>query len=247
MTSSPVNYLVVIPARMESTRLPNKPLVDIAGKTMIQRTYEQTAKAVSNDSLMVATEDKRIKDHLEELGYNVMMTSDKCLTGTDRVAEVASKTDYDYYINVQGDEPIINPMDIQKVIEQISLYPGEIINGYSSIDSEEDYISLTIPKLVFRPDGRLLYMSRAPIPGNKNCRFEKAWRQICIYAFPREALKAFSEQREKTILEGLEDIEILRFMEIGYDVRMVELSGESIAVDNSEDLEKVIKKLNDVK
>jgi 3-deoxy-manno-octulosonate cytidylyltransferase (CMP-KDO synthetase) len=247
MTNNSHSYLVVIPARMASTRLPNKPMVDIAGKTMIQRTCEQTVKAVSNESLMVATDDHRIKDHLESLGYHVMMTSDACLTGTDRVAEVASKTTYDYYINVQGDEPLINPDDIQKVIDQISVYPGEIINGYTPIDSEDDYRSLSVPKVIFRPDGRLMYMSRAPIPGNKQGNFRQSWRQICIYAFPRQALAEFAAQREKTMLEALEDIEILRFMEMGYDVRMVELSNQSIAVDNPKDVDKVIQRLNEGK
>ena len=247
MNDIPLNFVVVIPARMASTRLPNKPLVDIAGKSMIQRTCEQTNLAVSKDSIIVATDHERISDHLTLLGYNVMMTSDKCLTGTDRVAEVAAKTNFDYYINVQGDEPIINPDDIRKIIDQLNKYPGEIINGYAPIKSDEEYRSLSIPKVVFRPDGRLLYMSRSQIPGNKKGEFEKSWRQICIYAFPKEALIRFTEHTRKTALEALEDIEILRFMEMGDDVRMIELSDQSIAVDNLEDIEKVINRLNEIR
>lgn len=246
MNASSLSFVVVIPARMASTRLPNKPLVDIDGKSMILRTCEQTSLAVSKDSIIVATDDVRIKDHLTVFGYNVMMTSENCLTGTDRVAEVAAKTNFDYYINVQGDEPIINPDDIKKVINHLTKYPGEIINGYALIESEEDFRSLSIPKVVFRPDGRLLYMSRSPIPGNKKAEFEKSWRQICIYAFPKEALVEFAKQSVKTDLEALEDIEILRFIETGYDVRMIELSDQSIAVDNPEDIAKVINRLNEI-
>ena len=116
-----------------------------------------------------------------------------------------------------------------------------MINGYSSIDSIINYNSLTIPKVVFRPDGRLLYMSRSSIPGNKNGIFQKSWRQICVYAFPKKALVEFSSLKEKTVLEQEEDIEILRFLEIGYEVRMIELSKDSIAVDTQEDLELVRK------
>lgn len=239
-------YLVVVPARMASTRLPNKPLIDIAGKSLIQRTCEQVKLAVPIESIVIATDDSQIQDHLINLGYNVMLTSENCLTGTDRVAEVASKTDFDYYINVQGDEPLINPEDIKMVIDLITKFPGEIINGYAPIHSKDDYLSVSIPKVVSRPDGRLMYMSRSPIPGNKYSKFNKAWRQICIYAFPKESLIKFANQSKKTELEALEDIEILRFIELGYEVRMVELSDQSIAVDTPEDVVKVLNKLNEI-
>lgn len=239
-----MKFLVVIPARLASTRLPNKPLLDIAGKSMLQRTYEQCLKAVDSENLLIATDSSLIVEHAHSLGFNVALTSDECLTGTDRIAEIAEKSDFDYYINVQGDEPLINPEDIKKVIEAVDKYPGEIINGYTEIDSETDYFSRTIPKVVFRQDGRLLYMSRSPIPGNKSGEFIKSWRQVCIYAFPKKALMAFANQKEKTQIENIEDIEILRFLEMGYEVRMVSLSDESIAVDTQEDLNRVIKRLN---
>lgn len=239
------SFLVVIPARLASTRLPRKPLVSILGKTMIQRTCEQVEKAVSRENFLVATDTLEIFDHIEGLGYRALMTSDKCLTGTDRVAEIARATDYDYYINVQGDEPLINPEDIKKVISKIVDYPGEVINGYTEILEEYEYRSRSIPKVVFRPDGRLLYMSRAPIPGSKVEDFQKAWRQVCIYSYPKKVLHKFEAAKKKTILEGLEDIEIIRFLEMGYEVRMIPLSGISIAVDKPEDIEKVINRLNE--
>lgn len=239
------SFLVVIPARLASTRLPRKPLVSILGKTLIQRTCEQVEKSVSRENFLVATDSTEIFDHIDGLGYRAMMTSDKCLTGTDRVAEIAAATEYDYYINVQGDEPLINPEDIKKVISKIAEHPGEVINGYAAILEEEEYRSRSIPKVVFRPDGRLLYMSRAPIPGSKADDFQKAWRQICIYSFPKKSLYEFAAAGKKTILEDVEDIEILRFLEMGYEVRMIPLSDISIAVDNPEDVDKVIKRLNE--
>lgn len=238
-----MKYVIIIPARYKSTRFPGKPLVDIAGKSMLLRTYEQCLKAVEKELVYVATEDQRIVDHCNENGMNVLLTSDECLTGTDRVAEFAQKVKADYYINVQGDEPLFNPEDIKKIINAIDLYPGEILNGYCAINTEKQYKSVSIPKVVFRPSGALLYMSRSAIPGNKKSDFLKAWRQICIYAFPHHALEKFYHSKTKTPLEEIEDIEILRFLELNLEVRMIELSDESIAVDNPEDLNEVIIKL----
>lgn len=235
-----MRFIVVIPARMASSRLPGKPLIDIAGKSLIQRTYEQCIKAVAPSLVYVATDDTKIEQHCKELGIQVVMTSSECLTGTDRVAEVAGQIDADVYINVQGDEPLMNPQDILHSIEAAINHPGEVINGYARIMSEDLYRSLSIPKVVFRPDGRLLYMSRSPIPGNKNSNFITSWRQVCVYAFPKDALMAYANYGTKTPLEEMEDLEIIRFLEMGYEVRMIELSEESIAVDTPEDVVKVI-------
>ncbi len=238
------DYLIVIPARLASTRLPNKPLIDIEGKSMIQRTYEQCLKAVHHpDDIVVATDHSEIFKHIKHLGYNAIMTSDLCLTGTDRVAEVSELIDAKHYINVQGDEPLINPRDIKKVIASIKQSGDKILNGYTSIDSIEEYKSLTIPKVVFREDKRLLYMSRASIPGNKKGDFINAFRQICIYSFPKSTLKKFKDHVGKTFFEELEDIEILRFLEMGMEVYMVEMSSSSIAVDTQDDLERVRTKI----
>jgi len=234
--------IIVIPARMQSSRLPGKPLIDIAGKTLIQRTYDRCIMAVPKEQIYVATDNVEIFKHCKQSNMQVVMTSENCLTGTDRVAEVAEQIEANYYINVQGDEPLMNPQDILDTIKAAEKYTGEIINGYAPIN-EEDYKSLTVPKVVIRPDGRLLYMSRSPIPGNKNGSFQKAWRQVCVYAFPKIALQTFIKEGKKTPLEAQEDIEILRFLELGYEVRMIPLSVDSIAVDVPEDVERVKQKL----
>lgn len=237
-------YILIIPARYASTRLPGKPLVDIAGKPMIQRVYEQCLKAVAKEKIYVATDDQRIYDAVLEFGGQSIMTSPDCPTGTDRVAEVAKQIPADFYINVQGDEPLFNPEDIQRCIVACRAYPGEVVNGFAAIDREEDYFSRSVPKVVFRMNKRLLYMSRAPIPGNKKGEFTLAYRQICTYGFPLDALLAFAERKEKTAFEEQEDIEILRFLEMGYKVRMVEMSADSIPVDHPEDVERVIQRLH---
>lgn len=210
---------------------------------MIQRTYERCCMAVEPGIVYVATDSGEIYEHCKSLGMQVVMTSENCLTGTDRIAEVANKLDADYYINVQGDEPLINPDDIKGVIEHTATSDGGIINGYAAIEEVAEFRSLTIPKVVFRNDGRLLYMSRSPVPGNKCDEFNIAYKQICIYAYPKQALQAFANEGIKTKLESIEDIEILRFLEIGYEVKMVKLKGDSIAVDTSEDVDKVVKRL----
>jgi 3-deoxy-manno-octulosonate cytidylyltransferase (CMP-KDO synthetase) len=238
--------ILVIPARYASSRLPGKPLIDLMGKSMIQRVYEQCAKALNPKHIFVATDDDRILEHCDSFGCNVLMTSEDCLTGTDRVAEVSKMIDADYYINVQGDEPLFNPRDIHLITEKITAFPGEIINGYCDILEDSQFSSSSIPKVVMRPDGRLLYMSRAPIPSNKQGKFNMGWRQVCIYAFPKEALLSFSKESSKTPLEAEEDIEILRFLELGYEVRMIKLSAESIAIDTSEDVEKVLRRLHEI-
>lgn len=240
------DYLVVIPARYQSSRLPGKPLVKLSGLPMIVRTWKQCRKVVDDEQLLVATDDQRIVDVCQEYDIRVEMTSNNCLTGTDRVAEIASRYDYPTFINVQGDEPLFDPDDIQYLIDESRLYPEDIINGYCEITDEFLYRSLNIPKLVMRKDGRLLYMSRSPIPGSKDNKFIHSKRQICAYAFPREALLEFSRCKEKTDLELIEDIEILRFLEMGYEVRMLEMSDNSVPVDHLEDVEKVEKILLDM-
>src|SRR5258707_331169 len=124
-----MDYIVVIPARYKSTRFPGKPLIDLAGKSMLQRTYEQCTKAVDASLVYVATEDEKIVHHCRQFGMNVLLTTDNCLTGTDRIAEVAQQIKADYYINVQGDEPLCSPDDIKAIIKSFKNYPGEILNG----------------------------------------------------------------------------------------------------------------------
>jgi len=236
---SSLKYAVIIPARYDSSRFEGKPLVNISGVPMIIRTYSQCIKACPPENVFVACDDERIKTVCEEFGINVIMTSRGCLTGTDRVAECVKHVEADTYINVQGDEPIFNPSDIGLIIENVIKYPSEILNGVCDIYDEKLFKSKNIPKVVMRPDGRLLYMSRAPIPTNKQHNFVKSWRQICIYAFPKAALIEFSNRKDKTPLEEIEDIEILRFLELGWDIRMVAMSSDSISVDVPEDIDRV--------
>jgi len=172
----------------------------------------------------------------QEHGITVEMTSSDCLTGTDRVAEVSTRIAASSYINVQGDEPVFNPEDLRALLAAAADRPEDIINGYCAIAEEAQFRSPTVPKVVFRPDGRLLYMSRAAIPTGKGLGFLGAHRQVCAYAFPKAALDAFSGSSQKTPLESVEDIEILRFLELGFEVRMIPMSDQSVAVDVPDDV-----------
>ena len=127
------SFAVVIPARLASTRLPNKPLIDILGQSLIERTWNQVIKAVDRNLVYVLTDDDAIIKHCTERNIQVVLTSQDCLTGTDRVAEFAKKTNFDYYINVQGDEPLINPSDIISIIETAIFNDYQIINCYACI------------------------------------------------------------------------------------------------------------------
>tara|TARA_X000000950_G_scaffold289220_1_gene410965 strand:- start:4521 stop:5246 length:726 start_codon:yes stop_codon:yes gene_type:complete len=235
------DFLLIIPARYNSKRLPGKPLIDLKGIPMLIRTYNQCKKAVHQSKILVATDHKTIFRLCKRNNIKTIMTSKKCLTGTDRIAEVAKKIKKKFYINVQGDEPVCNPSDIKKIINYAKKYPNTVINGFTEIKDRNTFNSPHVPKVIFRDNGELIYMSRAPIPSNKKKSFIKAWRQVCIYSFPYKSLKEFTILRKKTPLEKIEDLELNRFIEIGHKVKMIKLSNKSIAVDTKDDLKKVKK------
>lgn len=230
--------VVIIPARYKSSRFPGKPLIKLLGKPMVLWVVELSIKAVGAENVYVATDDQRIVDVVEQFGYQVVMTSDEAATGTDRLAEVAKKIRADIYINVQGDEPLVSPQDIIRVIEQKKLYPEEVINCYSRLSEDEDPHNANIPKVIFTEDKQLVYMSRQAIPGFKDKKNapDNYYKQVCIYAFSRQELNAFAAFGRKSTLEHSEDIEIVRFLEWGQKVRMIETQSVSLAVDVPEDV-----------
>ena len=236
---SNIDCKVIIPARFQSSRFPGKPLTPILGVPMIKRVWDQCAKATSNENIFVATDSDKILNYCTDNNIQVLITSENCLTGTDRIYEASLQIDADIYINVQGDEPLIDPDDIRKIISISKSAPEIILNGMCKITSEVDFRSTAIPKVVTDLNNKLLYMSRAPIPLSKNNEFLSAYKQVCIYAFPKDALVRFAEESKKTPIEDIEDIEILRFLEIGIPVTMVQVSQSSIAVDYPEDVKKV--------
>ena len=208
---------------------------------MILWVAELCAEVLPAEFVYVATEDFQIKEIVEKAGFNVVMTSNKCPTGTDRIAEAATKIEADIYINVQGDEPLLNPADIVTIIETKKMHPNEVINGYSKIGDNEDPKNVNIPKVIFNENQQMVYMSRNLLPGTKTKEFvpPNYYKQVCIYAFSKKELNDYAEFGRKGTLELYEDIEILRFLDIGLNIRVVETKSASLAVDVPEDVIRV--------
>lgn len=231
--------IIVIPARYNSSRFPGKPLIKINGIPMIKRVYDQCLKGFDG-KVIVATDDDRIKSYCDRNNIDAIMTSANCVTGTDRVYQAVINYDIDFVINIQGDEPIFNPKDIKKFISELKKFSHqyEVFAGYTEINDGKEYFSNQIPKMLIKKNGELLFTSRSPIPGNKNNEFKTSHKQVCIYAYTLNALNLFCSQK-KTPIEEIEDLELLRFLENNIKVRMIELSGDSISIDNPEDVLKV--------
>ncbi|MFX1702580.1 3-deoxy-manno-octulosonate cytidylyltransferase (CMP-KDO synthetase) [Chitinophaga ginsengisegetis] len=231
----------VIPARFRSSRFPGKPLVEILNKPMIIHVAEIVEKALGKQNTFIATDDEQIKSKVEEYGFQVVMTPSDCLTGTDRVWEVAKLIKADIYINVQGDEPMLNPDDIKQIAAVKAQYPDKIINGMFPIDLQEDPQNVNIPKVLANKNDDLVYMSRLAIPGikEKGDQYPIYFKQVCIYAFNYKELEAFGNCKEKAEFEKYEDIEILRFFDLGIPIKMVRTSRTSLAVDIPDDVKRV--------
>lgn len=232
--------LGVIPARYKSTRFEGKPLVKINGVPMLKRTYLQAKKSTLLDDLIVATDDVRIYDFCLGEKIPVVMTSQDCLTGTDRVAEVSKQLKYDLYINIQGDEPIIDPAAITQLISEYRKYKDKYIayNLYKIISDTAEINSNTIIKVVVSELDELMYMSRLPIPYSNSPQKAIFKQQIPVYGFTKAALDIFSSHK-KTINEQFEDIELLRFIDLGYKLKMSKTNVNSISVDTPSDLKKI--------
>lgn len=229
----------IIPARYKSSRFEGKPLADIHGKPMVWWVYQQAMKVKELEEVYVATDDDRIEKVCKDLNMNVVMTDSEHPTGTDRVGEVARKIKADVYVNIQGDEPIINPESIAKAIEPFYGNSKEIFitNMMTEIKKTYEIVDNTVPKVVVNNDGYGVFLSRLPIPYPKG-RDTKYYKQVCVYGFTPKALEFYCNS-ERGAIESVEDIEVLRFIEAGYKVKFLETDHDTIAVDTKEDLERV--------
>jgi len=231
-----MKILGVIPARFKSSRFPGKPLADIHGKPMIAHVYENAMKVSQFDKILVATDDERIASECDKYRMPFVMTSAEHKTGTDRVAEVAEKHAADFYVNIQGDEPLVSPDTIESAIKPvISCTDFDAINLMTEIRDSSDVVNSTVPKVVVNIKNEAIFFSRSPIPYPKGER-SKYYKQVCVYVFKRDTLRRFVSL-ERGPIEQSEDIEILRFLENRMIVRMVEVHEDSVAVDTAADLE----------
>ncbi|WP_405657817.1 3-deoxy-manno-octulosonate cytidylyltransferase [Streptomyces sp. NBC_00079] len=228
--------VAVIPCRYNSTRFPGKPLAQLAGMPLMWHVYQRCLKAQHVDDATVATDDERIADACTQLGIPHRMTGEH-RTGTDRVAECAESLEADVIVNVQGDEPFISPSAIDAVVAvlltRVTL-PHTVANAYAEIDYPAATIDHNVVKVALRADGTALAFSRHPIPYPKGVR-PTYLRQLGLYAFTPEALRAFGNLRPGPVEEA-EGIEMLRFLEHSLPVAMVRVEDEGIAVDTPADL-----------
>lgn len=234
-----MKVLCVIPARFASTRLPGKPLKDIAGKPMVVRVYERASQAKKVSETLVATDDERIRAAVESCGGKAMMTRQDHPTGTDRLAEVAqAHPEAEVIVNVQGDEPLIEPGLIDELVSQFEAEPGlKMATVRTEMEDEAEQKNPNNVKVVCDQNGFALYFSRSllPYPRKAGC---PVYKHIGIYAYRRDFLLQYA-QLEPTPLEKAESLEQLRALENGYRIKVVETNTHFVGVDTEEDLAKV--------
>lgn len=228
----------VIPARMGSSRFPGKPLALIRGKTMIEHVYKRSALSKALDTLVVATPDPVIAEAVRSFGGEFVMTSPDHQRATDRVAEAAKTVGGDIVIVIQGDEPLLHPDMIEAVVKPVA-EDGNIFcsNLVERIRTQDEFESPNTIKVTMDHQGNALYFSRQPIPDQTHLGFEKihAYRQVCIIPFRQANLFKFMEL-EPTALEEAESIDMLRILQHGYQVRLVETEYRTLSVDMAEEI-----------
>jgi 3-deoxy-manno-octulosonate cytidylyltransferase (CMP-KDO synthetase) len=244
-------FIGIIPARYASTRFPGKPLVDIAGKTMIQRVYEQAKKSSNIREVIVATDDARIEKTVKAFGGAVCMTSPDHQSGTDRCAEVLEKSGLkaDAVINIQGDEPFIDPQQIDLVCACFNDDSVELATLVKRISSSEMLFNPNSPKVILDNDHNAIYFSRHPIPFMRGIgqtewlNSHTFYQHIGIYGYRPETLRKITKL-PVSLLEKAESLEQLRWIENGYKIRTATTTLETLAIDSPEDLTRILHSLN---
>jgi 3-deoxy-manno-octulosonate cytidylyltransferase (CMP-KDO synthetase) len=238
--------LGIIPARYASSRFPGKPLIEILGKTMIQRVYEQASQSKLLDKVLVATDDERIFNHVVSFGGEAVMTKEEHPSGTDRCYEALLKTEgkFTYVVNIQGDEPFVNADQIDE-LAQVCDGNTELATQMIAVDSQEVLFDKGEVKIVLNEDHEALYFSRMVIPFIKGVD-EKDWhkhhtyyRHVGMYAYRTDILEAITKLAPSA-LEKAESLEQLRWLEAGYKIKLATTAYDSHCIDTPEDVAKVI-------
>lgn len=238
--------VVVIPARYGSTRLPGKPLISLAGKPMIQRVYEQAKLAARADRVVVATDDARIVSAVEAFGGQARMTRSDHRTGTERVAEVAAHEKGDVFVNVQGDEPLLDPAAVDTAVDALLEEPAAAIATVATpIKTPADIMDPNVVKTVLDFENNGLYFSRAPIPWVRDMAAKiqvRHLKHLGLYVFQRDALLEYPTLPQGE-LERIEQLEQLRWLENGWKIRVAEVEHDAVSVDVPADVARVEKLL----
>lgn len=243
------SVVAIIPARYASARFPGKPLVKIYGKTLIQHTYENARRCPLFDELIVATDDQRIYDHVKGFGGNVVMTPEACPTGSDRLAYVVQNDSRfqqaEVIVNVQGDEPCVDPQVLTMLIQALQSDPSAVMSTVVVKLEEEEAHSPSHVKCVMDLRGNMLYFSRALIPGGKAGEYREGisyYKHVGVYAYRPEFLLEYAEL-PMTPLQMAEDLEQLKVLEHGYKIKGVIVNSVSVGVDTPEDIKRAEKEL----
>lgn len=244
MSSAKPEVVIVIPARFGSTRLPGKPLVLLAGKPMIQRVYERAKMAERADRVIVATDDERIVKAVESFGGTARMTRTDHRTGTERVAEVAAHEKGDVFVNVQGDEPLLDPAAVDTAVDALLEEPAAAIATVATlIKSPADIMDPNVVKTVLDFENNGLYFSRAPIPWVRDTASKiqvRHLKHLGLYVFQRDALLEYPTL-PRGELERIEQLEQLRWLENGWKIRVAEVEHDAVSVDVPDDVARVEK------
>lgn len=236
--------LIVIPARMGSTRFPGKPLVKLAGKPMIQWVYERATASGVADQVVIATPDQEIIEACAEFGAWAEHTSDTHVSGTDRIAEVATHIESEYYLNVQGDEPLVSPASIRACAEALFDDPQAMVGSVMTPCSDDEVDQASVVKVACDLKHYALYFSRSAIPFARNMRQGPVYKHVGLYCYGREAVRQFATW-PATPLELTEGLEQLRFLEHGYRIKMALGEPSGPAIDEPGHVEAVVKALLD--
>jgi 3-deoxy-manno-octulosonate cytidylyltransferase (CMP-KDO synthetase) len=241
---SAAKVVVVIPARYGSKRLPGKPLVMLAGKPMVQRVYERVKMAGQVDRVIVATDDERILKAVEGFGGEARMTRGEHRTGTERVAEVAAHVEGEVFVNVQGDEPLLDPVALDTAVNALLEEPAaQVATVATPIKAAADIMDPNVVKTVLDFDDYALYFSRAPIPWVRDTTAKMVVRHLKhlgLYVFQRDALLEYPTLPQGE-LERIEQLEQLRWLENGWKIRVAEVEHDAVSVDVPGDVERVEK------
>lgn len=244
--------VAIIPARYGSSRFPGKPLADIAGKSMIQRVYEQVSRSDLLERVIVATDDVRIRDHITDFGGEALMTAAEHNSGTDRCAEVAkSLHGVDIVLNIQGDEPFILAEQIDRLIKFLKRSGSfQIATLIKKVDESRELFSPNTVKVVRDASFRALYFSRHPIPFQRSLdrsewTYRTFYKHLGVYAFKRKTLLELAELPESP-LEVAEKLEQLRWLENGYAIGLVETEHDTVGIDTPQELAEVLSRLREV-
>lgn len=240
-----MRIVAIIPARYSSSRFPGKPLANICGEPMIWWVYQQVKKVNELDEVYVATDDDRIKKTCDELGIKAIMTSANCKTSTERAYEVAQTVSAELYVVVNGDEPLIDPNVISRIIPDQKPHEMYVGNLMTRIEKASEAVDFTNIKVVVDEENNAVFFSRSPIPYPKATLEYDYYKHVGVLIYDYEALKFFSES-EPGRNEKIEDVNELRFIDHGVKVKMTEVNAHSLSVDTPKDLEYVKKEIEHI-